>query len=342
MTVETTGKRRGKWQKWWGNDGNDGGNHLKMTNLWMPVTSLIMVQFSIRKKFWKALGLLYQMTVETTGNDGGNNGLVSCWILDWECYPPWFPHGILLLHLVSCLVCGLKLDWKCCPPWCRGFHPCGVVVSCLVLGSKLDWKCCPPWCRGFHPCGVVVSCLVHGLKLDWKFVSVVSPKWHHGVVSFSRWKQRILTLKSCDHSFQPIRRLPSVKSHTSLEKLWDFMQKEFPFKEQSCETALLKIKIHANIYLSTFQTPKEASQLRKIKTNHSKIDISEHKIPKSEQKHKENQRRTKQRGPIVWTNQKGAQKSRQGRRSVNCILYIFPCRSKTNTIHVHSYFSCRF
>ena len=26
-----------------------------------------MVRFSIRKKFWKALGLLYQMTVETTG-----------------------------------------------------------------------------------------------------------------------------------------------------------------------------------------------------------------------------------------------------------------------------------
>ena len=40
----------------------------------MPVTSLIMVRFSIRKKFWKALGLLYQMTVETTGNDGGNDG----------------------------------------------------------------------------------------------------------------------------------------------------------------------------------------------------------------------------------------------------------------------------
>ena len=36
-----------------------------------------MVRFSIRKKFWKALGLLYQMTVETTGNDRndeGNNG----------------------------------------------------------------------------------------------------------------------------------------------------------------------------------------------------------------------------------------------------------------------------
>ena len=90
--------------------------------------------------------------------------------------------------------------------------------------------------------GVVVSCLVYGLKLDWKFVSMVSPKWHHGMVSFSSWKQQTLTLKSCDHSFQPIRRLHSVKSHKSLEKLWDFMQKEFPFKEQSCETALLKIR----------------------------------------------------------------------------------------------------
>ena len=30
-----------------------------------------MVRFSIRKKFWKALGLLYQMTV-MIGNDGGN------------------------------------------------------------------------------------------------------------------------------------------------------------------------------------------------------------------------------------------------------------------------------
>ena len=33
-----------------------------------------MVRFSIRKKFWKALGLLYQMTVETTGNDGNDGG----------------------------------------------------------------------------------------------------------------------------------------------------------------------------------------------------------------------------------------------------------------------------
>ena len=56
------------------NDRNDGGNHLKMTNLWMPVTSLIMVRFSIHKKFWKALDLLYQMTVEMTGNNGGNDG----------------------------------------------------------------------------------------------------------------------------------------------------------------------------------------------------------------------------------------------------------------------------
>ena len=174
-----------------------------------------------------------ETTGENDGNDGGNHGLVSCWILDWECYPPWC-RGFLLFHLVSCLVCGLKLDCKCCPPWCRGFHPVVSTLSCLVNGSKLDWKYCPPWCRGFHPRGVVVSCLVDCLKLDWKFVSVVSPKWHHGMVSFFRWKPRTLTLKSCDHSFRPIRRLHSFKSHTSLEKLWDFMQKEFPFKEQSC------------------------------------------------------------------------------------------------------------
>ena len=33
----------------------------------MPVTSLIMVRFSIRQKFWKALDLLYQMV--SVGND---------------------------------------------------------------------------------------------------------------------------------------------------------------------------------------------------------------------------------------------------------------------------------
>ena len=35
----------------------------KITNLWKPVTSLIMVRFSIRKKFWKAHGLLYLFVV---------------------------------------------------------------------------------------------------------------------------------------------------------------------------------------------------------------------------------------------------------------------------------------
>ena len=95
MTVEMTGNNGGNDGNDGGNnrnDRNDGGNHLKMTNLWMPVTSLIMVRFSIRKKFWKALDLLYHMTVETTGkrwkrwgemtettgettdrNDGGNH-----------------------------------------------------------------------------------------------------------------------------------------------------------------------------------------------------------------------------------------------------------------------------
>ena len=250
MIVETTGTR---WKRWGETTETMGkwrkrrGNHLKMTNLWMPVTSLIMVWFSIHKKFWKALGLLYQMTVETTGKRWKRReettgkpqtgfllnirlGMLPTVVSTW--YPVVSP----------CVLPGLwlKIRLEMLSSVVSWFPPCGVVVSCLVLGSKLDWKYCPPWCRGFHPRGVVVSCLVHGLKLDWKFVSVVSPKWHHGVVSFSRWKQQTLTLKSCDHSFRLIRRLHSVKSHTSLEKLWDFMQKEFPFKEQSCETALLK------------------------------------------------------------------------------------------------------
>ena len=91
-------------------------------------------------------------------------------------------------------------------PWCRGVHPvvswfppCGVLPG---LWLKIRLEMLPfvvSWCRGFHPVvswcpprgvvvstprGVVVSCLVFGSKLDWKFVSVVSPKWHHGVVSF--------------------------------------------------------------------------------------------------------------------------------------------------------------
>ena len=35
----------------------------KLTNLWKPITSLIMVWFSICKKFSKAVGLLYQLVV---------------------------------------------------------------------------------------------------------------------------------------------------------------------------------------------------------------------------------------------------------------------------------------
>ena len=37
----------------------------KLTNFWKPVTSLIMVWFSIHKKFCKALGLLYQLVVSS-------------------------------------------------------------------------------------------------------------------------------------------------------------------------------------------------------------------------------------------------------------------------------------
>ena len=42
-----------------------------------------MVQFSIRKKFWKALGLLYQMTVETIGKRRKRWGEMTGETTDW-------------------------------------------------------------------------------------------------------------------------------------------------------------------------------------------------------------------------------------------------------------------
>ena len=58
--------------------------------------------------------------------------------------------------------------------------------------------------------------------------------------SCSRYLGSNLTQISCDLGFQPIRRLHSAKSLRSGEILWDFIKKYFPFKEQSCRTALLK------------------------------------------------------------------------------------------------------
>ena len=77
----------------------------------MPVTSLIMVRFSIRKKFWKALDLLYQMAVETTGKQREETTETT----RGKRRKRRGNHG---------LVCGLNN--RGCPPWCRGFqyHEC--------------------------------------------------------------------------------------------------------------------------------------------------------------------------------------------------------------------------
>ena len=78
-----------------------------------------MVRFSIRKKFWKALDLLYQMAVETTGKQREETMEMT--------------RGKRRKRRGNHrLVCGLKLDWKCCPPWCRGFHP---MVSWEMTGK---------------------------------------------------------------------------------------------------------------------------------------------------------------------------------------------------------------
>ena len=173
MTVEMTGNNGGNDGNDGGNnrnDRNDGGNHLKMTNLWMPVTSLIMVRFSIRKKFWKALDLLYHMTVETTGKrwkrwgemtetTGETTGLVSCWILDWAMLPTvvstWYPvvspcvlPGLWLkirLEMLSSVVSWFP------PPWCHGVLPgFGLKISfgnAVLRGVVVS----TPWCRGVLP-----------------------------------------------------------------------------------------------------------------------------------------------------------------------------------------------
>ena len=94
----------------------------------MPVTSLIMVQFSIRKKFWKALDLLYQMAVEMTGKQWKQREETTRGKRRKQRTGLWLK---IRLEMLSSVV-----SW---------FPPRGVVVSCLVLGSKLDWKCCLAW-----------------------------------------------------------------------------------------------------------------------------------------------------------------------------------------------------
>ena len=61
----------------------------KIANLWKPVTSLIMVRFSIRKKFWKARGVLYQPMVSFSqiSRDFGMNRDV--WESSWCLWCLW-------------------------------------------------------------------------------------------------------------------------------------------------------------------------------------------------------------------------------------------------------------
>ena len=97
----------------------------------MPVTSLIMVRFSIRKKFWKALDLLYQMAVETTGKRRKRREEMTETTRGKRRKQRTGLWLKIRLEMLSSVV-----SW---------FPPRGVVVSCLVLGSKLDWKCCLAW-----------------------------------------------------------------------------------------------------------------------------------------------------------------------------------------------------
>ena len=153
----------------------------------MPVTSLIMVQFSIRKKFWKALGLLYQMTVKTTGKQQEK------WWRKWQKQrgkwrkwrgKPWT--GFLLNIRLGMLPTVVSM-------WYPVVSPC--VLPGLWLKIRLEMLSFVVSTSWFPPRGVMVStppqwcCGVlpgFWLKIRLEMLSsVVSwfpPLWCHGVL----------------------------------------------------------------------------------------------------------------------------------------------------------------
>ena len=73
----------------------------KIANLWKPVTSLIMVRFSIRKKFWKALSLLYQPISEISRDFSMRRDVrKSSWCL-WCLWCLWTPQTPQTLSHIS-------------------------------------------------------------------------------------------------------------------------------------------------------------------------------------------------------------------------------------------------
>ena len=78
------------------------------------------------------------------------------------------------------------------------------------------------------------------LNLLYKCKTQENNKGNDIVMSYVVPLSQVSLKKSCDYPFQPIKRLHSLKSLRSCEKFGDNTQKNFPFKKQSCKTALLK------------------------------------------------------------------------------------------------------
>ena len=172
----------------------------------MPVTSLIMVWFSIHKKFWKALGLLYQMTVEMTGKQWKQWGKWWKWWGKWRkqrrkprtgfllnirlgmlptVVSTWYPvvspcvsPGLWLKIRLEMLSLFVSTSW---------FPPHGVVVS-TPSGFHL------PWCRGVLP-GFWLKIRLEMLS---SMVSWFPPPWCHGVLP-GMWLE--IRLEICLHGF---------------------------------------------------------------------------------------------------------------------------------------------
>ena len=107
-----------------------------------------MVRFSIRKKFWKALGLLYQITVEMTGKRRKRRGQMTETTGETTEMTGKPRTGFLLnirLGMLSSVVSWFP------PPWCHGVLPgFGLKIRLEMLSSVVSWFP-SPWCHGVLP-----------------------------------------------------------------------------------------------------------------------------------------------------------------------------------------------
>ena len=160
----------------------------------MPVTSLIMVRFSIRKKFWSPLpndGRNNRETTETMTETTGETTVTSVAIRRWKMTNLWMPVIITsnsnwsditsYVLVFTWKPCSVHLVTTLCPPDCvhvvTTWFPCGhnVVTTWKLHGFHVDTMWFP---GGYHmvsnaditwfPYGnhILLTWTTHGFHMD--------------------------------------------------------------------------------------------------------------------------------------------------------------------------------